>query len=88
MEYPLAKKTDDELVQRADPALRSEGVTGMNALAELIRRLKDSIVAQQEATNRLSWWLIVLTVVILLLTAVMAAPLVRQIFNFYFPTQP
>jgi len=71
-----AEKTDDELV-----------VTNLEqALKEMMRRLKDSNLKQQKATNRLTGWLIALTAVILLLTAVMAAPLVRQIFNFYFST--
>ncbi len=73
-----AEKTDDELV-----------VTNLEqAPKEMMRRLKDSNLEQQKATNRLTGWLTVLTAVILLLTAVMAAPLVRQIFNFYFSTYP
>jgi len=88
MDNSFEKNTDDDIVQRASPGTYSEGITGMNALAEMTRRLKDSILEQQNATNRLTSWLIVLTAVILLLTAVMAAPLVRLIFNFYFSTQP
>jgi len=54
----------------------------------MMRRLKDSNLEQQKVTNRLTWVLIILTIAILLLTAVMAAPIVRQIFNYYFSTNP
>ena len=77
------RDSDDLLATQAEVGLRGQG-----SVVEMMRRLKDSNLEQQNATNRLTRWLIVLTAVILLLTAVMAAPLVRQIFNFYFSTQP
>lgn len=80
---PYEGWTDEELGNHAvqnDPTGRP--------LFEMIRRLKDSNLEQQRATNRLTWVMVVLTLAILLLTAVMAAPLIHKIFNFYFPTQP
>ena len=50
-------------------------------IVTMMRRLKDSLVAHQQATNRLTWVLIVLTIVILLLTAVTAAPLIVRFFS-------
>jgi len=86
--------TEEQLVQKS-----REGQGG-GAIFELTRRLKhtlehlndnlsslkESVERGQNATNRLTGWLIVLTAVILLLTAVMAAPLIHKIFNFYFST--
>lgn len=74
-----ASKTDEELVTLDYPEAPTK---------EMMRRLKDSNLEQQKVTNRLTWVLIILTIAILLLTAVMAAPIVRQIFNYYFSTNP
>ena len=87
--------TEEQLVQKS-----REGQGG-GAIFELTRRLKHSVdhltdnlsslketlERGQKATNRLTWVVIILTFVILLLTAVMAAPVIREIFNFYFPTK-
>ena len=75
------RDSDDLLATQAEVGLRGQG-----SVVEMMRRLKDSNLEQQNATNRLTRWLIVLTAVILLLNTVMAAPLIHKIFNFYFST--
>ncbi len=65
---------DDEVEEHAE--LRDSG-----PIVTMMRRLKDSLVAHQQATNRLTWVLIVLTIVILLLTAVTAAPVIIRFFS-------
>lgn len=74
--------TQDQLVEEAQTGMRGQG-----ALTEVMCRLKDSTVEQQQATNRLTQrlvrltrWLIVLTVAILSLTAIQAVPLFRETF--------
>ncbi len=61
------KKTDDELVDEAQTGLRGQG-----AAVEMTRRLRDSLVKQLKATNRLTKWIRVLTFSLLVITAVIA----------------
>lgn len=78
MDNPPAEKPNDEIVRRANPAVYAEGMTGVNALAEMIRRLKDTIIEQQETTNRLTSCLYWFTIAIFFFGAVRVAILVYQ----------
>ena len=68
----LPEIPDNDLIREAGPN---------RAIVEMMRRLKDSNLEQQQATNRLTWWLIVLTVAILVLTVVTAAPVIIRFFS-------
>jgi len=88
-----ASQTDEELVTLDYPEAPTKEMMrrlkdSLEVLDDNLSSLKESVERGQEATNRLTWVLIILTIAILLLTAVMAAPIVRQIFNYYFSTNP
>ena len=49
-------------------------------VVHMMWRLKDSLVAQQKATNRLTRWIVALTVLIAILATVQVIPIIRHFF--------
>jgi hypothetical protein len=70
------RKEDDELIREAQI-----GLSGQGAVVEMMRRLRDSLLRQQQATDRLSKWMLWLTIATVMLAIVEAIAAVLQIYG-------